>query len=130
MILSRPLSFFVTACCALTIGACGGDEQPTSSSADAPAAAQTTEGTTPAEGSSGGERCQDVTVPGHQASDVRASGAECAAAERIAAAAEGLGRAPYKSGGFSCAPSDASGGDTTYRCSMGPATITFLYGTT
>ena len=129
MILSRPLSFFVTACCALAIGACGGDEEPTSSSADAPAAAQT-EGTTPAEGSSGGKRCQDVTVPGHQAVDVRASGAECAAAERIAAAAEGLGRAPYKSGGFSCAPSDASGGDTTYRCSMGPATITFLYGTT
>jgi len=69
-----------------------------------------------------------VTVPGHRAVDVLASGADCAAAERVAAAAEGRGRAPYESGGFACEPSDASGGDTTYRCTMGPATITFLYG--
>lgn len=116
-------------CGAFAIGACGEDEQPTSSAA-APAAVHTTEGAAPAEGSSGGERCQDVTVPGHQAVDVLASGADCAAAERIAAAAEGRGRAPYESGGFACAPSDAGGGDTTYRCTMGPATITFLYGTT
>jgi hypothetical protein len=114
-------------CGAFAIGACGEDE-PTSSAA--PAAVQTTEGAAPAEGSSGGERCQDVAVPGHRAVDVLASGADCAAAERVAAAAEGRGRAPYDSGGFACAPSDASGGDTTYRCTMGPATITFLYGTT
>lgn len=116
-------------CGAFAIAACGEDEQPTSSAA-APAAVQKTEGAAPAEGSSSGERCQDVTVPGHRAVDVLASGADCAAAERIAAAAEGRGRAPYESGGFACAPRDASGGDTAYRCSMGPATITFLYGTT
>ena len=71
----------------------------------------------------------DVKVPGHEAIDVKATGADCDLAEKVAAAAEGRGRAAYESSGFACTPSDASGGDTTYRCSMGPATITFRYGT-
>lgn len=69
-------------------------------------------------------------VPGHQAVDVRAAGTECAVAEKVAAAAAGRGRAAYESGGFACTPSDASGGDTNYSCSMGSASITFLYGST
>ena len=108
------------ACCALTLAGCGGDDEKPPPAADA-------EQKAPAAG--GGEVCEDVKVPGHQAVDVQATGVACAAAEKVAAAAEGRSRAPYESGGFSCAPSDASGGDTSYRCSMGAARITFLYGT-
>lgn len=110
------------ACCALALAACGGDDEQPPSASD-PAVAEVK---APAAG--GGEACQDVKVPGHQAVDVQATGVACAAAEKVAAAAEGRGRASYESGGFSCAPSDASGGDTSYRCSMGAAKITFLYG--
>lgn len=111
----------------MTVGACGGDDEPTPSAA-APAA-ETSEAA-PEEGSAGGETCEDVTVPGHEAVDVRATGAACGAAEKVAAAAEGRGRAPYEAGGFACTPSDASGGNTSYSCSMGSARVTFLYGTT
>ncbi len=126
--MTLPRTVLLAVCGALAMGACGNNKEPTSPAAPTPA--QTTEGAASAEGPSGGERCQDVTVPGHKAVDVRSEGAECGAAEKIAAAAEGRGRTAYESGGFACTPSDASGGDTTYRCTMGPATITFLYGTT
>lgn len=46
----------------------------------------------------------------------------------IAEAAEGLGRAPYESGGFTCEPTDAASGKTNYICTMGEAKLTFLYG--
>ncbi len=110
------------ACCAVALGACGGDDdQPPPNAATAPR-----EQSPPAAGE--GEGCRDVKVPGHRALDLTATGVECAAAERVAAAAEGRGRAPYASGGFACEPSGASGGDTSYSCSMGDARITFLYG--
>lgn len=108
--------------CVLALGACGGDDEP-AAGPDAPA--EQTQA--PVTGSR--ERCEDVIVPGHEAVDVRAAGTSCSAAEEVAAAAEGRGRAPYESGGFECEPSDASGGNTTYRCSMGDATVTFLCGT-
>lgn len=126
MITRRTTGLLVAACCALGLGACGGDDEPTSSTTT-PAA---TQDAAPADGSSGGESCEDVMVPGHQAVDVQATGAECGAAEKVAAAAEGRGRAAYESGGFACTPSEASGGDTSYSCSMGAAKVTFLYGTT
>lgn len=124
-----PVGLLVAACCAVAIGACGGGES--TSSDTAPGAAQTTQSGAPADGSSSGAKsCEDVMVRGHQAVDIEATGAECGAAEKVAAAAEGRGRAAYESGGFACTPSEASGGNTTYSCSMGSATVTFLYGTT
>jgi len=69
-------------------------------------------------------------VPGHRAVQVRASGTPCARAAKVAAAAEGRGRAAYESAGFGCAPSNASGGDTNYSCKKGAAKVTFRYGAT
>lgn len=108
----------VVAVCALALAACG-DEEP------GPGAA-------PPQGTAapGGQSCENVTVPGHEAVELRASGVECDVAMEVAAAAEGRGRAPYESGGFACRPSEAGGGDTNYECTMGPARITFRYGTT
>ncbi len=100
----------MSGCAAVAIGACG--EGQKSPSAVAPS----------------GMSCQNVMVPGHKAVDVKASGVACSAAEKVAAAAEGRGRTAYKSGGFACKPSEASRGDTNYSCSMGPAKVTFLYG--
>lgn len=121
MIANRAVGLIASLCCALAIGACGDAEESASPTAT-PAATQT--------GSAGGEACKDVMVPGHKAVDVKATGAECGAAEKVAAAAEGRGRAAYESGGFACEPSEASGEDTNYSCSKGPARVTFLYGTT
>lgn len=73
--------------------------------------------------------CGRVTVPGHEAIDIRASGVACEFARSVAAAAEGRGRAPYEAGGFACQPADASAGDTNYTCTRGEANIRFLYGT-
>ena len=123
MIAARRTAMVLPACCALALGACGGDDEEPPPAADPAPAEQKA----PAAG--GGEACRDVKVPGHQAIDLKASGVACAAAEKVAAAAEGRARAPYESGGFACQPSDASGGDTNYSCSMGAARITFLYGT-
>lgn len=125
MTTKSTIGLLLSACCAVAIGACGDDQE--SGSAATPTATQTA---APSGSSSSGENCMDVMVPGHKAIDVKTTGAECATAEKIAAAAEGRGRAAYESGGFACKPTDASGGDTNYRCSMGSATITFLYGTT
>jgi hypothetical protein len=123
--IDRISTLLLAAGCALLLGACGGgDDKPTIGASPAPAPAQTQ-----GQAQGGGERCPDVQVPGHQAVDVEATGVACAAAEKVAAAAQGRGRAAYESGGFECEPSDASGGDTTYRCTMGQASITFLYGT-
>lgn len=125
MTTKRMILLLLSGWCAVAISACGDDQE--SGAAATPTASRTA---APDDGSSSGERCMDVTVPGHKAVDVKATGAECGPAEKVAAAAEGRGRAAYESGGFSCTPSEASGGDTNYRCSMGSATITFLYGTT
>jgi len=70
-----------------------------------------------------------VTVPGHEAIDIRASGVACELARSVAAAAEGQDRQPYEADGFACEPADASAGDTTYSCSRGEASVRFLYGT-
>ena len=94
------------------LAGCGGDD-----GADRPPAA------------AGDERCGRVTVPGHEAVGIRASGAECAIARRVAAAAEGRGRQPYQSDGFACEPAEAAGGDTDYTCSRDGARISFRYGT-
>lgn len=113
---------------ALALGACAGGE---SAAPVAPPKQTQSAPPGPSEaGASGGEACGSVTVPGHEALDIRATGAGCDAAKRIAAAAEGRGRAPYESGGFACEPSEAGDGDTNYRCSMESARITFRYGTT
>ena len=116
MTMNRAVGLLLSSCCALAIGACGGDEESAS-----PAPTR--------DASAGGEACADVMVPGHEAVDVKATGTECGVAEKVAAAAEGRGRAAYESGGFACEPREASGGDTSYSCSMGPARVTFLYGT-
>jgi len=104
-------------CCALVLGGCGGGDPPRP--------------TTPSErgGASTGDDCGAVMVTGHEALEIRATGAECADAKGVAAAAEGRGRAPYRSGGFACRPSEAGDGDTNYLCSKGSARITFRYGT-
>ncbi len=73
--------------------------------------------------------CGNVTVPGHEAVSIRASGADCQLAKAVAAAAEGRGRAPYEAEGFTCEPADAGGGDTNYACTRGEAAIRFRYGT-
>ncbi len=52
----------------------------------------------------------------------------CALSRRIGTWGDDHHRDP--GGAPPCTPSDASGGDTTYRCTMGAALITFLYGTT
>ena len=119
----RLIGLLVSVCCAVGIGACGEDQQ-----SGAQATPTATQGAAPADHSSGGESCRDITVPGHKAVDIEATGTDCDAAERIAAAAEGRGRAAYESGGFACRPSQAKDGDTTYSCSMGAANVTFLYG--
>ena len=119
------IGLLLSAFCAATISACGDDQE-----SGAPATPTATQAAGPEDGSSGSKSCQDVTVPGHKAVAIKATGAECGAAEKIAAAAEGRGRAAYESQGFACTPSEAEGGDTIYRCSMGSATVTFLYGTT
>lgn len=93
------------------LASCGGDD-----GADRPPAAA-------------GERCGRVMVPGHEAVGIRASGAACAVARRVAAAAEGRGRQPYESGGFACEPADAAGGDTDYTCMGDGVRISFRYGT-
>jgi len=110
-------------CCALALGACGGDDEPSVDTGSAPPAAQAQTQ------SEGGEKCEDVMVTGHEAVDVKATGVGCAVAEKVAGAAEGRGRAAYKAEAFACEPSEAGGGDTNYSCSMGPAKITFRYGT-
>ncbi|RZL32858.1 MAG: hypothetical protein EOP35_19230 [Rubrivivax sp.] len=61
--------------------------------------------------------------------DIIATGVTCDEASAIAKAAEGLGRAAFKSGGFSCKPTDAPHGDTNYTCTKGKARVTFRYGT-
>ncbi len=73
--------------------------------------------------------CGNVTVPGHEAVDIAAGGADCELAKAVAAAAEGRGRAPYEAEGFACEPADADGGDTDYTCTRGEASIAFRYGT-
>lgn len=129
MATKRTVGLLVSACCVVAIGACGEQGKPASSDTP-PDATQTTQGAAPADGSPGGESCKDVMVPGHEAVEVKATGAECGAAEQVAADAEGRGRAAYESQGFACEPSEASGGDTNYTCSMGSAKVTFRYGTT
>lgn len=101
----------LAACCALTLGACGGEDEPSSEAAQ------------------GGQSCEDVKVPGHAAVDLKAVGAACAIAEKVAGAAEGRGRAAYEASGFACEPSGAGDGDTNYSCSRDSATVTFRYGT-
>jgi len=73
--------------------------------------------------------CGNVAVPGHEAVDIAAGGADCELARAVAAAAEGRGRAPYEAEGFACEPADADGGDTDYTCTRGEASIAFRYGT-
>ncbi len=110
---------FLVAVCALSLGACGGDEE------SGPAAAPSQAATAP-----GSRSCDDVMVPGHEAVELRATGVDCDAAMKVAAAAEGRGRASYESNGFACQPSEATGGATNYACAMGSARLTFRYGTT
>jgi len=109
---------FTAAICALALGACGGDG---GSGSAAPS---------PATDAPGSQACDDVMVPGHEAVKLRATGTGCDVAVKVAAAAEGRGRAPYESGGFACEPSEADAGDTDYDCTMGEARIVFRYGTT
>jgi len=72
--------------------------------------------------------CGRVPVPGHEAVDIRASGADCSVAKAVAAAAGGRGRQPYEAEGFTCEPAEAGGGDTNYTCSGGEASVRFRYG--
>ena len=99
----------------LSVG-CGGDDNQPSPGA-------------PSQRPESGSACKDVTVPGHLAVQVRASGVACGRAEAVAAAAEGQGRARYDAEGFVCEPSDAGGADTNYACTAGGSRVTFRYGT-
>lgn len=125
--LSRTLALSLLTAGAVAVGACGDDEdsEPSGSAAAAPAATQEAP---EAEAGADATSCPDVPVPGHLAEDVMASGLDCDATVPIANAAEGLGRAPYKSNGFACEPTDGAGGKTNYSCTMGDAKLTFLYG--
>ena len=79
-------------------------------------------------GGQAGEDCGRVPVPGHEAVNIRATGADCRVAKAVAAAAGGRGRAAYESDGFACEPSEAGGGDTNYTCTRGEASVRFRYG--
>lgn len=76
----------------------------------------------------GAGACQDMPVPGHEATQVRVQGASCTQAAGLAAAAVGNGRQPFEAAGFACEPSDAGSGDTNYVCTQGDARVTFRYG--
>ncbi len=85
-------------------------------------------------GEGGGEAgtsrsCDNVPVPGHEATNVRVQALSCSRAAEVAAAALGKGRKPYEADGFACEPSDAGGGDTIYVCTRDDARVTFRYGT-
>lgn len=75
-----------------------------------------------------GESCADIPVPGHEAVGVEVQGVSCAQAAQVIAGAVGKGRRAYETAGFSCEPSEAGGGDTSYVCSQGDARVTFRYG--
>lgn len=96
----------VAVCLALLVIAvaagCGGGDPPAA-----------TEGA----GAAGGAGCGRVTVPGHEAIGIRASGVECSIAREVAAAAEGRGRQPYMAAGFSCEPADAGTATRATRAS-------------
>ncbi len=85
----------------------------------------------PSEGDSAGtsRSCDNVPVPGHEATNVRVQALSCRRAAEVAAAALGKGRKPYEAAGFACEPSDAGGGDTIYVCTRDDARVTFRYGT-
>ncbi|MCA1572435.1 MAG: hypothetical protein LC798_19465 [Chloroflexi bacterium] len=126
---SRTLAVALLTTCALGMAACGDDEPQATGSAAAPTATNQPAPEEAAErGSSETMSCPDVPVPGHLAEDVKATGLDCDATVPIANAAEGMGRAPYESGGFACEPTDAPNGKTTYSCTMGDAKLIFLYG--
>ena len=132
---SRALALSLLTACAVGVGACGDDEdsEPSGSAAAGPAATQeapdaaAADQAAPAAGADA-MSCPDVPVPGHLAENVMAAGLDCDATVPIANAAEGLGRAAYKSNGFACEPTDAADGKTNYSCTMGDAKLTFLYG--
>lgn len=124
---SRTLALTLLTTCALVLAACGDDEPAVGPNTTA-ATTQTDPQTPAAAGSSAAMSCPDVPVPGHLAENVKAAGLDCEATVPIANEAEGRGRAPYRSSGFDCEPTDASGGKTNYTCTMGEAKLTFLYG--
>lgn len=73
--------------------------------------------------------CGEIEVPGHVAVDVRTGGEDCGTATALVEAAVGQGRQAYEAEGFSCEPTDASGGDTDYACTRDDTRVTFRYGT-
>jgi len=112
------------------VAACGGGTSGSDgdTTAEPPRSAPAQEQAGEERSSRGPEACDDVPVPGHEATDVRARGATCARAEELVAAAVGKGRARYQAAGFTCEPSDAAGGDTDYVCTRDAARVTFRYG--
>lgn len=91
---------------------------------------QATQDQQPAGGDSaqGGQSCDDIPVPGHEAVEVRVQGVGCPQAAELAGAAVGKGRQAYEAAGFTCQPSPAGGGDTSYACAGDDARVTFRYG--
>lgn len=123
------LRVFVIALVATGLAACGAEPSGGGGGADEQAqGGSTQEQTSASDASAAVESCDDIAVPGHEATDVRVQGVSCARAEELAAAAVGEGRSRYASAGFTCEPSDAGGGDTNYICTRGDARVTFRYG--
>ncbi len=112
---------------AVIASGCGGGDSPSPGPPSAPEPPPPATSQEDA-GSQEGEECGRVPVPGHEAVNIRVSGADCGVAKAVAAAAGGRGRAPYEARGFACEPAEAGGGDTNYTCSRGEASVRFRYG--
>jgi len=114
---SRTLACAVAG--AALVAGCGGDEP----AGPAPSPSGGGGG-----GSSAATSCDRQQVPGHEGVDVQITGGSCEQAREVIRAAVGKGRQAYEAAGFSCEPSDASGGDTNYTCTGDGAELTFRYG--
>lgn len=77
---------------------------------------------------SGATACGTVSVPAHEAVDVRVTGTDCAPVQAVVMGAVGRGRAAYEVDDYACTPADAPDGDTFYDCVADGAQITFRYG--
>ncbi|MDQ3609355.1 MAG: hypothetical protein M3459_10705 [Actinomycetota bacterium] len=132
MLIERRLRALLLTLLVSGLAGCGGE---TSGNDGGGAATEQSQSAPTQEQSSGSDfagtsgSCDDIPVPGHEATNVRVEGVSCTRAAEVAAAALGKGRRPYEAAGFTCEPSDAGGGDTSYTCTRGDARVTFGYGT-
>ena len=132
MLPERRLRALLLTLAVTVLAGCGGEtsgDEAGGGAGEPSRGGSTEERSSEGESASPSRSCDDVAVPGHEATNVRVQGVSCARAAEVAAAALGKGRRAYETAGFACEPSDASGGDTNYMCTQDDARVTFRYGT-